>query len=313
MPVYSFDVCILTCPLLGISVCPYAQTLNQSCLIDTSWQADFQASTSFAFYLRNAATYYSLSNSTLLSLGHVASASPQNISPEEILQVFDQFFSDSNLPGFSATQGLITYVATVFNVLSLAGLSPIDGPQDFLRSLLTLPPLLFQANLLSNTTSVIADPSAPRLSLPANLYVTATLATSQNAVGLALWTVIVYTSLGGFLLLLCLVGLTFAMRIQAPNISAFPLLDFASRITAGEMPAGASVASRMSQLSYGSSGEYRAHLKADRIYVRGLPMQEQGREGQVAERGDEKARTTSRIVISEDHLLPRLRKGDKYN
>ena len=101
------------------------------------------------------------------------------------------------------------------------------------------------------------------------------------------------------------------MRTQGPNISAFPLLDFASRVVAGRVDNG-SPGGILSRLSYGSNGLYKRGLKAEKFYLVGLPrgVKEEGEAGSEPESAEDVG--PKRIGFSTDGGAERLKLNGNY-
>jgi hypothetical protein len=175
-----------------------------------------------SFSRRAADTFYSRANGTLLTAAELSQPSPETVQSSDLLNIMDKFFDVGGNPG------LLTYTWAYFANTNLTSTSLIT-PEIYLRGLLTLPLLWFQANGLSDTT--ITRPSVTVIpNLPSELYVTGSLAKSQGRIILRQWTVVVYLLLSLGVYIWCLAGLVWAMFRQGPNNSPFPLVDFASRI-----------------------------------------------------------------------------------
>jgi hypothetical protein len=105
----------------------------------------------------------------------------------------------------------------------------------------------------------------PQPGLPSPLYVSASLAQSNTRLLIARWTVIIYMSLGVAILGWCLACLFWAMRIQGPSISPFPLVDFTSRVASGGMFEGSPAATLA---NVASTPRFRRRLQDMRLFLR---------------------------------------------
>jgi hypothetical protein len=246
-----------------MAVCP---DTNIQCLNDTTWQQSAQIATTMTFYTRTADTFYSRSNGTLLGIADVSQARSVTILSADLFLVLDRFFNVPDESGnqSTTTQDFIRWVNTYINAYLLTtSAGELLDTENFLRSLLTLPLLWFQANGESNTLAPHSDSLTPNL--PSNLYVTASLSESQSRIVIAQWTTIVFMSIGLAIYAWCIAWLTWAMKIQGPNISFFPLLDFASRVASSESPLGEDFA-RLASTSQNS--DIKEQLQDVRIYLR---------------------------------------------
>ena len=290
---------------LGISVCLLSFIEGPStCFNDTSWQDAFVSTTSFAFSLRRGTTYYSFTNTSLLDVSDLSPPIHQNITSDDLFQVFDQFFYVSSDLTQTANEALIIWIVSVL-ISATVTRTQIGGPQSFFRALLATPSLLLQPNILGdNSTEPYTEPVP---GLPSTFYVTTKLAESRIAIHIAKWTTIVYTVMYCW----CICFLCWHMRTQGPNISAFPLLDFASRVVAGRVDNG-SPGGILSRLSYGSNGLYKRGLKAEKFYLVGLPrgVKEEGEAGSEPESAEDVG--PKRIGFSTDGGAERLKLNGNY-
>jgi hypothetical protein len=120
------------------------------------------------------------------------------------------------------------------------------------------------ANDLGSAKIPVITADTPTPDLPAYLYVTASLAKSNNRIVIAQWTVISFMVLGLGIYIWCLAWLSWAMTIQGPNISQFPIMDFASRIVSGGM-AEDSLVPILAPLTNASA--FRRNLEGVRIFL----------------------------------------------
>lgn len=71
-------------------------------------------------------------------------------------------------------------------------------------------------------------PESPKPGLPPNVYVTAAFAKSINRTVIIRWTAIVFICIASLGFLWCVIcRFIYGSRDRVPNLSAFPLLDFA--------------------------------------------------------------------------------------
>jgi hypothetical protein len=282
-----------------MAVCP---NTNVQCLNDTTWQQSTQIVTTMAFYKRTANTFYSRSNGTLLGIADLSQASSQTISPAELFLVLDRFFNVPDESGnqSTTTQDFIRWVNTYLNAYLLtASPGELLDTQNFLRSLLTLPLIWFQSNSESNVVAPHSDSLTSNL--PSNLYVTASLSQSESRIVISRWTTIVFMSVGLVVYAWCIAWLAWTMTIQGPNISFFPLLDFASRVASSESLLGEDFA-RLASTSRNS--DIKEQLQDVKIYLR-VTRRDPG----VAQAGSDGE--VSRIGFSTS-VAGRLRRGGSY-
>lgn len=200
---------------------------------DTSWQESTNISTSIAFSHRTANTFYARSNGTLLSITNSTQGYPETVSPADLFYVLNRFFASTEAD--TTTQDLIRWVTTYLSsYLTTPSPTELLAAVNFLRELLTVPLLWFQANDL-NGALVATSVDVPTPGLPFDLYVTAGFARSERRIVIAQWTMIVFASVGVAVYAWCISFLCWAMRvdIQGPKVGSYPLLNFASRITTG--------------------------------------------------------------------------------
>jgi len=251
---------------LGWSSCPLQIAQSSQCLTNTSWKHSLLLSTSLAFYRRRANTIYSRTNSSLLTITNVSQASPETVSPTDILLVLDRFFNVN--PALAANQTTTTLALMAFlwsnMVTSENTTAGLASSVTLLRSLVTVPLLWFQANYLSSGIIPLITADAPAPNLPEYLYSTANIAKSNNRIVIAQWTVISFMALGMGIYIWCLAWLSWATSIQGPNISQFPVMDFASRIVSGGM-AEDSVAATIAPLA--RTSEFRKNLEGVRVFL----------------------------------------------
>ena len=100
---------------------------------------------------------------------------------------------------------------------------PFDGPQRYIRQLITSLLVRYQSNFGN-----VHNPKGPAPDLEPDLYVTATLAQSGTRTIISRWTAILFIVLGGVILVWCvIIRFTYGRTNRIPELSAFPLLDFA--------------------------------------------------------------------------------------
>ena len=169
---------------------------------------------------------------TLLSITNLSLPNPQIIQLKDLLYSLDKFFTNDQQ---TVTATLFTdYISGLIS----SGRLWVGTQENLLCSLVTLPLLLFHINGLGSLGSLIPTPlDVPAPNLPQELYNTAQLARSSTRIIISMWTVIVFTALGSAIYLWCLAWLGWAMTIQGPKLSQFPLIDFSSRIAAGKSSA----------------------------------------------------------------------------
>ena len=244
--------------MLAATGCPPQIVDKFQCLIDDSWRTNNSIATSIAFSRRTANTVYSRANTTVVSISSISPATPLQISPADLFTVLNRFFSNG-----SSTTTTLTSFAAIYFANDLVGSTPyLITPQIFLRALLTLPLQWFQANLLSNTT-VVQSSTSVIPNLPSELYVQGTLSQSGSRILIAKWTVIAYMVVGLGVYGWCVGCLVWAMFRQGPNISSFPLVDFAARIASTEGTLG-SILATFGRLA--SAEGLRKQLEGMKVY-----------------------------------------------
>jgi len=248
--------------ILGLSVYDAEQFGNNS-----TWMQEVQVSTSIAFSNRAADAIYNRTDLRMLAAANVSPPQPMAISPADLFIVLDRFFNQPTLAAnyTSTTADLVSYFVAIFG-LALVSEPKAEaiGAQDYLRSLLTLPLIWFQDNDLSNITTLNTTSSQPKPNLPSNFYVTIGLANSKSQIIIAQWTTICYMSLGLAIYAWCIACLLWAMRRQGPNISPFPLVDFASRVASGGMTE-TSTAKVLGRVA--ASPSFRKELESVRFFL----------------------------------------------
>jgi hypothetical protein len=116
---------------------------------------------------------------------------------------------------------------TLLNVL----LDQLEGPgdatslQQYIQQFLTWPIVWFQANALSSSPVNVSSAAAPVVGLPSSLYVTAALAQTKRRSVITPWTAIVFLCIAVMVILWCVIE--WWRSSHSPELSAFPLLDFA--------------------------------------------------------------------------------------
>jgi hypothetical protein len=257
--------------MVAIAACPATIASESQCLDDISWKLSVQISTSVAFSRRTANTFYARNNGSLIAVANISDPSSLTIQPADLLFALNRFFGDAPLAPnqTSTTLSLVTYVWSLVRQVQ-APTETTDG-ELYLRSLLTLPILWFQPNAYGDTIPTSIPTNVSRSDVPPDLLTTAHLEKSNARVVISLWTVIVFLSVGTILFVWCITLMAWAMSVQGPEISHFPLLDFASRIAAGKDLAESPV----DQIAPAASGSgLKQKLQGVRLYLRDLPGEE---------------------------------------
>jgi len=92
---------------------------------------------------------------------------------------------------------------------------------------------------------------------------------------LAKWSVGVYMGVTGGLLLWCVGLLVWAIRIQAPSSSPYPLIDFGARVAAGEeIGEGVGVGRELVGISSGL--DVKGGLQGKKVYLRKISREKIG-------------------------------------
>ena len=244
------------------------------CLTNTSWVNSVQIASSFAFSSRTATTAYSRAHGTLLTIEDVHQGIPQTVSPVDILFVLNALFSTGPLtPAEAAVQGItvvgdfVDWVWSYANQYVMYG--SLYGAEDFFRSMVTIPLLWSQVNGPFNSTFATKIPG-PYSGFPSDLYTTGQLARSENRIVIAKWTVIVYTILGSWMYLWCIMFLFWTMRIQGPRMSPWPLIDFGARLASGAVTEQ-SPSQSFAGVALAKQFEIRKQLEDRRVFLRVLP------------------------------------------
>ena len=214
--------------------CPFDVAQNNNCINDKSWRNSVPSffSASMAVSTLSANVVYSRRNSSILSIANQSQPITEIISPSDFFDVFDLVFSSpSTSAGVLTSAGLLTVY--IYDYLNLAAETVTGvGAQKYLRTFLTLPLYFSHAN---NFNPDVKNSSVQRIeNLPNQLYVDAILSQSQVRAVVAPWTAYVFSGISALLVLWCIVALIWSMTIQIPHITAFPLLDFASKVVVSD-------------------------------------------------------------------------------
>lgn len=117
----------------------------------------------------------------------------------------------------------MTWLSVVLN--QLEGPGDTTNLQQYLQQFLTWPIVWFQANGLSVSPVIVSSATTPLAGLPSNLYVTAALAQTKQRSVITLWTAVVFVCIAVVVILWCTIE--WWRSKDSPELSAFPLLDFA--------------------------------------------------------------------------------------
>jgi hypothetical protein len=131
-------------------------------------------------------------------------------------------------------------------------------------TLLALTVTLFNQNGLNYW--LINDPTTPSSNLPEELYTTGVISNLVPRVIIAPWSVLVYLLVGIVILGFCVSSLGWSMTIQRPQITRFPLIDFAARILSRGFAEG-SLANMLIELTAGDSAMLRKSLLTTKVYL----------------------------------------------
>lgn len=256
-------------------------------------------SNTLAFSSRTSNSVYSRSNGSLLTVQDISQPKQNPINPSALLFTLGQFFYDSHLVDSNSTiTAVISYITTILS----SGQPDFGGQalvETFFQGFLMLPLLVFQANNPNNTLQ-----SDPIPNLPPDLYVSLELARLGNRLLIAPWTAVLYAILASMICLTCIGLLVWGLQKQGPNISDYPLVDFAARVCAGGRDED-SLACVFAKTA--STTELQQHLKDIHLYLRVWSVKEPGHGG-VAEEIDVK--TMGFKKVSGDSLI--MGKGTHY-
>jgi hypothetical protein len=258
--------------MAGMSFCE----LEQQCG-NPSWNESVLISTTVGLSTRTATVVYSRSNGTMLFIGDLSEPTSITIGPSELRAAMSRFFAYLDPSNVNST----TTDALMYTVASLVSptVDPTGIAQTFLQNFVILPLFLFNAN---NNPDSDFDGTSPIPNLPDELYATLELSTIGSRVLIAPWTAMVYSAIVIIVSIFCLLLLCWGLNRQGPNISSFPLVDFAARVcSAGTRDDG--LARIFAETA--ATNEIQNHLDGVRLYLGGWDIEQNGGAGTVKRMG----------------------------
>lgn len=192
----------------------YTQNIN--CLDVKTWIANLSITTiSMAVTRHTSTAVYSVLEDTILSVSNVSRGNAVAIEPRELLSCYNTTFND---PINTNEMALGTQVLIQSAGWGLGAFRSIDVA---LERLLASVFLFFQPRHQHWFRGNGTLPTACDFGKPVSRII------------LEKWTFIVFTLLSVSAYILCLCGLSWALRQVSPPITQFPLLDFSLRIASG--------------------------------------------------------------------------------
>jgi hypothetical protein len=189
------------------------------CNRDHSWQAN-RVVTSMGLFRRAGDSVYTISTEYIAQITNFSTPVPEIVIPTDIFIGLNNTLGEPSSNTSTQSAYYINFLLQSFEVND----DPFLGPQQYLRQLLTSLLVWYQDNNLGAHSSNGTKPN-----LESYLYVNANVAKAGTRLVVSVWTAIVFTAVGVAVLLWCvLCRLIFRRRNRVPEISAFPLLDFAS-------------------------------------------------------------------------------------
>jgi hypothetical protein len=170
---------------------------------------------------------YAQFNSTIESVTNVRPpTTTQSLSSTDLNISLARIFglaTNGNTTTDSASGVLTSFLSNILN-----GNLDENIYNDYLRSILTMPLLLFQPNSGLNLHATFRANSIAS-GLPSELYTTVDYANPVGRIIVSKWTILVYMTIAVSIYICCIAWLSWAMTLQKPRNSQFPLIDFAAR------------------------------------------------------------------------------------
>jgi hypothetical protein len=243
-----------------------------------------------------------LYNSSILSVTNLTTPSVQNIAPTDLFSGLESVLggdistSTSELNPDSANSGLVDLLAADFadltnvphqdGALGSATLPSADAYPLF-WAILTLPPLLFQANWL-NPYPVATSQLEP---------VSVDILDAMIRAVIPQWTFILYLIASLAVYFWCVGGMCFALHVQGAPSTPFEVIDFASRIASNR--GNNSLSKLLEETCDGNTNTIREKLEDKNLFLRNVGSSENGEEG----------KTGAKIGFASDDKMGRLQKG----
>jgi hypothetical protein len=225
----------------GMNVCPTELIIAEACLSNTTWSQSLPISTTFSISNRTVDTAYNINNLTIFDLFHYSTPNLLSISPTDLLQGLNRFYYDPPLGSnaTSSTLGAINMINVLLRIFLNNGKGGAIDANLWLGQMLAYPLILFQNNAPTVTALVspASDSPAPNPDLPPSLHVSLDTVNLQYRIIIPIYSALIYAILAGSTCLLCLVVMGWALCCVPgglPNISSFPLVDFAARVAAAK-------------------------------------------------------------------------------
>ena len=216
---------------------------------------------------RTSDVVYSRANSSILSITGSSAPSPETIQPADLFVAFEDYF-DLGTSSNSGPLDTNTTTAALMLFLSSYFVTASETPSgvlatSYLRSLLALPLLLFQASWFN--LNLKSSPDQPATGLPSELYVSADLARFGTRAYIPPWTVILYIIISLSAYIWAVGGLVFSALVQWPPASPFELIDFVSRVITKS--SNNSLATTLAEIADTKTDELREKLEDKTIFV----------------------------------------------
>lgn len=267
----------------GLNICPMELIQTDQCLSNKTWTESVPISTSLLFSSSTADAAYFKRNTTLFNLENFSKPVPIAVDPSDLFFALNRFFYDPPLAPnqTSSTLNAIEYLNSfILGVLANTSSGAL-GAKEWLREMLTMLLILFQANN-DPTTGSITPRTSPKPNLPSNMYVTMETSRIDRRIIIPLWIALVYSIIVGVLCVLCSVCLIWGLNKPLPNISSFPIVDFVARVSSG----GVQETSLVNVFStVAATTEVRKHLEDVQLHLGEISV-----EGSDGESDNEKAK-----------------------
>jgi hypothetical protein len=293
---------------IALWVCPFYNTGRaRLCLNDSSWYQSLPETAITAMHITRHIfdVQYSRLNQTILSVASVRPTTPQTIAPEGIYLTLGQTFGVPGSLSDTDNSTTATLVKSIWSSVETTNGQDMSTYLSLLQSMITTEILLFNPNSVNaykDTTSI----NSTAQGLPSDLYTKASYAKPVGRVIIERWTVVVYIVIALSIYLWCIGVLAWGIRIQKPQTSRFPLVDFTSRVLSRGFSAD-SVATILIDLTSGNDKEIRERLwnkvlfLGDVYYAQGL---QRGR--------NEDGKVVGKIGFSTVQNVAPLKSGEVY-
>lgn len=216
---------------VGWTICPSALATANTCSENTTWTEALDQSTTVAMYKRYATTAYNLKNVSIMSIESISAPEQSKIDPSDftffcdlVLGSIPKNLNYSDPVGFNAGASrytvqfglgwILRLYKDEFNRYNNGGLTLLQG--------LIAVPLQFSTSIWQQSGYS---------TLPADMKVTATVATASYRAIIPFWTVLVFGVLASILLFWSITCLAWAYFLgpATPNTSPFPEVDITSK------------------------------------------------------------------------------------